>query len=79
MGTAAAAVKESQHGGGDDDGVPVVAACALVTSLMVVWQRRRVREMKICQVIQAERWVTNYSVKYQQWFYVEPLLKVVYQ
>jgi hypothetical protein len=56
---AVAAMKGSQHGGGDDDRVPMVAACSPVTSLMVVWRRRCVREMKICQVIQAERRVTN--------------------
>jgi hypothetical protein len=54
------AAKGSRHGGcGGDDGVPVAAACAPVASLMAFRRRQRVREMKICQVIQVERRVPN--------------------
>jgi hypothetical protein len=56
----AVAVKGSRHGGGgNDDGVPVAAACTPVASLKAVRQQQHAREMKICQVILAERQVPN--------------------
>jgi hypothetical protein len=46
-------------GGGGDDRVPAAAACAPVDSLMAVRWRQCAREMKFCEVIQAERRVLD--------------------
>jgi hypothetical protein len=54
------AAKGSRHSSGDDDdGVPTVASCAPVASLMAVRWWQCMREMKFCEVIQAERQVPN--------------------
>jgi hypothetical protein len=65
-GVAAVASKRSRHRGGGEGvparwrrQVPTAAACAPVTSLMAVRQWQRAKEIKNCQVIQAERRVPN--------------------
>jgi hypothetical protein len=47
---------------------------------VAVQRRQRVRETKFCEVIHTERHGSRIcSVKYQQRFCMEPLLKLVYQ
>jgi hypothetical protein len=66
-------------GGGGDDGVPVAAACAPDASLVAVRRRQRARETKIGKWFRPKGGYWIYTLKYQQRFYMEPLLKLVYQ